>query len=789
MDAYTLVRLEYPKVLERIAARAILAQGAAAARALVPTDDADVLRTRADRIAEGIGLLEAGHDFGVERFEDPEGLLGRAAIEGAALLPAEFQTVAAVLRNARDLQKVLRTYRDAAPLLLKLAADLAPEPGLLAAIEKTIQPDGTVADDASPDLRRIRGAMHAVQARIRDRLERMAQDADLKPLLTGDYVTQRNGRYVIPVAAAQAGQVPGIIHDRSDTGVTVFVEPQALVTLGNELRSLASDEDREVQRILRELTGRVRAHLDPLRVTVRTLVLFDLVRAAAKYAHAHRMRLPGVATDGVLRIVQGRHPILEDALAEGGGRVVPLDFEVGGPVRAIAITGANAGGKTVGLKTIGLLALMARTGLPVPAAEGTAFPPLAQVLADIGDEQSIEANLSTFSGHMRRVKEILEKADARALVLLDEVGAGTDPVEGGPLACGVLKALHGRGAMTVVTTHLSAVKGFVHEHEGMENASVEFDPETLRPTYRLIVGRPGSSHALAIARRFGLPEDVLATAESLVDSHAIEMEGLLARLTVALKKAEADAAAAHRQRAEAEAAGKELAQRLDEFKRGRKEALRKAAEEARGLVENTRRELEEALRQARAAGADPGATKHIRRRVEEKRDLMKKKAAQLAPTVRGAIPVERLAEGQRVWIESMRRHGTVSRIDAKRRIVTVDAEGLVLEVEAAAIREPDEAAPPEPRPEGRTVVSRPAAVAPELDLRGQRADEARRRLETYLNEAALVDLGSVRIIHGFGTDALRKMVHDLVSGYPLVERFRYGEQGEGGRGVTVVTLK
>jgi len=790
MDVHTLERLEYPKVLARIAAHAVLAQGAEAARTLVPTDDTEVIRTRAERIAEGTALLEAGHDFGLERFEDPENLFDRAAIEGAALLPSELQTVAAVLRNARDLQKVLRLYREAAPRLMKLAADLAPEPDLLATLEKAILPDGTVADDASPELRRLRVAIAAVQTRIRERLERMAQNADLKTLLTGDYVTQRGGRYVLPVAAAQAAQVPGIVHDRSDTGVTVFIEPQALVTLGNELRSLAADEEREVQRILRELTARVRGHLDPLRLTAATLVTFDLVRAAARYGRAHRMRPAAVATDGVLRIVNGRHPILEDALTESGSRVVPLNFEIGGPVRAVAITGANAGGKTVSLKTIGLLTLLARTGLPVPADEGTAFPSLAHVLVDIGDEQSIEANLSTFSGHVRRVKEILGAADARTLVLLDEIGAGTDPIEGGPLACGILEALHARGSLCIVTTHLGQVKGFVHEHAGMENASVEFDPQTLRPTYRLIVGQPGASHALAIARRFGLPDDVLRTAEGLVDSRAIEMEGLLARLTTALRAAEADAAAARRQRGEAEEARQELARRLEDLKRDRKEALRRAAEEARGLVENTRRQLDEALREARAAGADTNATRHIRRRVEEQRDRIKKRAAELAPKTRQAIPLEALDEGRRVWIETMRRHGTVSRIDPKHRTVTVDAGGLTLEVEASAVREadPDDASSSS-APTAPKVIARTAAVGPELDLRGHRADEARRRLETYLNEAALAGLASVRVIHGFGTDAVRKAVHDLVHDYPLVAGFRYGESGEGGRGVTVITFK
>ena len=790
MNDHALARLEFDKVLDRLAARAVTSLGQAAVRALRPEASLEAVETRAARIAEGKALLDAGHDFSLERFDDPRGILERAAIEDAVLAPAEFLTVAAVLRNADDFQKTFRRLRDQAPLLWKLSSDLAPEPDLVRAIGAVIQPDGAVADGASPDLARIRRAMRDIEDRIRRRLEAMVKDADLKPFLTGDYITQRSGRSVIPVVAVQAGQVAGIIHDRSDSGATVFVEPESVVPLGNELRALAADEQREIRRILRDLTARVRGHVHGLRQTVATLTQFDLVRACALYGREHRMVRPALRAEGAMEIAGGRHPVLEEALAPSGGRVVPLDFRLGEGVRTVAITGANAGGKTVALKTIGLLALMAHAGLLVPADEGTAFPLLRDVLVDIGDEQSIEANLSTFSGHVQHVREVLAAAGERTLVLLDEVGAGTDPAEGGALGCAVLAALHQRGAMTVVTTHLGQVKGFVHEQAGMENAAVEFDPETLRPTYRLVIGRPGASHALTIARRFGLPDEVIRAAEGLVDSRAIEMEGLLARLTASLRKAEADAATARRQRAEADAACKELAQRLEELKRDRKEALRKAAEEARGLVENTRRAMEHALQEARRAGANAGGTRHLRRRVEQARDSLKAKAQELAPRPRRPIPLARLEEGQRVWVAPMNCPGTVSRIDKRRRKVTVEAGGVAIEVEAGGILEADEAvAGAEPPARGRTVIAPTGPVAPELDLRGQRADEARRRLETYLHAACLAGLGSVRIIHGFGTGALQQMVQEYLKALPLAESFRFGERAEGGRGVTVVQFR
>jgi DNA mismatch repair protein MutS2 len=810
MNAHTLERLEFGKVLDRIAAGCMLPLGAAAVRALAPLTDAEGIRTRADRIGEAAAILDQGHDFAVERFEDPGPILERAAIEDSALTAPDLQTVASVLRNARDLQRTFKRLRDAAPSLWKLSMDLAPEPDLLAAIERAIQPDGTVADGASEELRRIRRQVRDLQARIRKRLETLLQKADLKPFLTGDYVTLRNGRYVVPILATQAGEVPGIIHDRSDTGYTAFVEPQFLVGPGNELRSLTSDEEREIQRILRELTRAVRERLWGLRKTLRVLVEFDVVRAAARYARAHHMMRPVFAEDGRLRIIAGRHPILEDAIAGSGSTVVPLDFELGGPpreagpvayqsgdlggapgaaVRTIAITGANAGGKTVSLKTIGLACLMAQTGLMVPAKEGSTFPLLERVLVDIGDEQSIEANLSTFSGHIRHISEILSQAGARTLVLLDEIGAGTDPAEGGALACAILKALHDRGALTVATTHLGQVKGFVHEQEGMENAAVQFDPKTLAPTYHLIIGLPGASHALSIARRHGLPEEVLRTAEGLVDSRAIEMEGLLARLTAALKKAEADAAKARRERAEAEEARKELSGRLEELKRERKESLRKAVEEARGLVDNTRREMERAIEEARREGADAAAARQLRRKVEEKRASFKKKAVELAPKVRAGIPVDDLQVGRRVWVETMNRPGIVVRVDERRGKVEVNAEGLAIEVDAATLREPDAEAAPPPAPHGHTVVRRPVSVAPEVKLIGQHVEEAMRSLETYLNEACLAGLASVRIIHGFGTGALRDAVHAMLKKHPLIASFRYGEKHEGGRGATVAVLK
>jgi DNA mismatch repair protein MutS2 len=789
MDPHTLERLEFGKVLDRIAGGCMLPLGAAAARAIVPLTDPERIRTRAGRIAEAMTVLATGNDFAPERFEDPQPLLERAAIEDSVLSAAELQTVAIILRSARDLQRTFKRLHEAAPGLWKLAMDLAPAPDLLEAIERAIQPDGTVADNASDDLRRIRGEIRNLQERVRHRLETLLQKTDMKPYLTGDYITQRSGRYVIPVLATQAGEVPGIIHDRSDTGYTAFVEPQFVVAAGNDLRSLESDEQREVQRILRELTRGVREHLYALRATVAVLVEFDVLRAAARYASAHDMTRPAFADDGRLRLAGARHPILEDAVAAGGGKVVPLDFEIGGPIRTIAITGANAGGKTVSLKTIGLLCIIAQAGLMVPAKEGSTFPMLERVLVDIGDEQSIEANLSTFSGHIRHINGILSVAGQRTLILLDEIGAGTDPAEGGALACAILKALHDRGAMTVVTTHLGQVKGFVHEQQGMENAAVQFDLETLAPTYRLVVGLPGASHALAIARRYGLPQGVLATAEELVDSRAIEMEGLLARLTESLKKAEADAATARRERAEAEEARKKLAESLDELKRDRKAALRKAVAEAQGLVDNTRKEMERAIEEARRSGADATAAKQLRRKVEEKRTSFKKKAGELAPKVRAGIRIEDLEIGRQVWLDTMNRHGIVTRVDARRGRVEVNAGGLPIEVDAAALREPDAESAPPPTPAGRTVVHRPPSVAPEIKLIGLRVEEAMRSLETYLNEACLAGLGTVRIIHGFGTGALRDAVHALLKKHPLIESFRYGEPHEGGRGATVAVLK
>jgi len=789
MDAHTLERLEFGKVLDRIASGCMLPLGAAAARAIVPQADPERIRTRADRIAEGMTALATGNDFPPERFEDPQPLLDRAAIEDSVLAPAELQTVSIILRNARDLQRIFKRLHETAPSLWKLSADLAPAPDLLEAIEKAIQPDGTVSDDASDELRRIRREVRDLQERVRHRLETLLQKTDMKPFLTGDYVTQRSGRYVIPVLATQAGEVPGIIHDRSDTGYTAFVEPQFAVAAGNQLRSLESDEQREVQRILRELTRGVRERLYALRATVRALVEFDMVRAAARYARAHDMTRPVFADDRRLRLAGARHPILEDSLAAGGGKVVPLDFRVGGPIRTIAITGANAGGKTVALKTIGLVCLMAQAGLMVPAKDGSTFPLLERVLVDIGDEQSIEANLSTFSGHIRHTSSILSVAGEGTLVLLDEIGAGTDPVEGGALACAILKALHDRGAMTVVTTHLGQVKGFVHEQPGMENAAVQFDLETLAPTYRLVVGLPGASHALTIARRYGLPQDVLATAEQLVDSRAIEMEGLLARLTESLKKAEADAATARRERAEAEEARKDLAKRLEETKRERKEALRKAVAEAQGLVDNARKEMERAIDEARRKGADATAARQLRRKVEEKRTSFRKKAGELAPKTRAAVRIEDLRVGRRVWLEKMNCHGIVTRVDERRGKVEVSARGLPIEVDAAALREPDADAAPPPAPASHAVVRRPPSVAPEVKLIGLRVDEAMRALETYLNEACLAGLGSVRIIHGFGTGALRDAVHAMLKEHPLIESFRYGEPHEGGRGATVAVLK
>jgi DNA mismatch repair protein MutS2 len=640
-------------------------------------------------------------------------------------------------------------------------------PDLEEAIGEAIGPEGEVLDGASPELARIRRDRRIAESRLRDRLDEILRTPAIARMLRESLITPRGDRYTVPVRSEFRQQFPGIAHDQSSSGVTVFMEPLAVVPLGNRVRELAAAEHDEVARILAALSGAVGAVAEDLSRTLDALAGLDLIAAKARLSIEMAGSSPSLNVDGVLDLRSARHPLLS-------GTVVPIDARLGGERRTLIITGPNTGGKTVTLKTLGLLTLMAQAGLHIPAAPESEMAVFPQIYADIGDEQSIEQNLSTFSSHLGAIVEILHALEdhpldgRRALVLLDEVGAGTDPTEGVALARALIEALHAVGACTAVTTHYNELKAMPYTHPGMENASVEFDETTLRPTFRLLIGTPGRSNAFVIAERLGLDPRIVAQARSAVSRRDADLAGVFQSVA-----AERDA----------------LSREREALARERAECSRlRAQAELRSLVRRGRQELETLLADFRARPSQDAAQRaqlHLR-------DLAQASdayAAQGRPAPVG-LPPEDLRSGESVLVVSLGQRGVVQSAPDGRGEVEVQAGPLTLRVPVSDLRRlPPDAAGTPPEPVPAPGLRKTLATSATLDLRGLRAEDAIEELDKYLDDATLAGLARVTVIHGKGTGALRQAVRDHLSRHPEVAAFRLGAESEGGSGATIVDLQ
>ncbi|RME37324.1 MAG: endonuclease MutS2, partial [Thermoflexia bacterium] len=582
--------LELPKILDRLAAHTSFSASAEKARRLVPGTQAAEVRERLTTTAEARRFLKERPQTDLGDVRDLRPLV-EAARRSVLLSPADLLDIRQTLLVARRFRQIFAPLESAYPRLAAIVARLALCPKLVEAIGRALDNRGEVRDDASPALTRVRQELRATHDRLMDRLQRIIASPENQPYLQEPLITMREGRYVIPLKAEFKGRIPGIVHDRSASGATLFIEPLAVVELANTWRELQLQEEEEVRRILADLTARVAAFGEDLDRTVDALADLDLAFAAARYAEELNATEPTIlegrqSRDGArLRLLQARHPLLDPAT------VVPIDVVLDGESHVLVITGPNTGGKTVTLKTVGLLALMAQAGLHIPAAPGSALPVFNAVYADIGDEQSIEQSLSTFSAHLTNILSFLHRADERSLVLLDELGAGTDPAEGSALARALLETFRRKGALTFVATHYPELKAYAQLTPGVQNACVEFDPETLRPTYHLTIGLPGRSNAFAIARRLGLDEEIVRQAEALISREDRMTEGLLAdlhRLRLEAARARDEALAA---RAEARRLEEELQKRLAQIDEERAAILEAARREAQAEVERLREDL------------------------------------------------------------------------------------------------------------------------------------------------------------------------------------------------------
>ena len=826
MDDRTLRLLEFPKIRERVAAYALTAPGRERAGGLQPATDVETVRRSLQETAEA-GTLAAEGGVPLRGTTDIRDGLRRAQI-GAALEPAELLAMCDTLAVIRECKGFVLAHRERAPLLTDIARGMRTFETLERAIRRTVANDGSIPDNASPDLARIRREQRSAHARIREKLDDLVRGPDAR-MLQDPLVTTRGDRYVVPVRQEFKGQFPGVLHDQSSSGATAFMEPLAIVPLGNAIRELGIAEREEIIRLLRELVAQVAAETGQISLAYEALGKVDFAVAKALLAQSMRGALPRVRTDGVLRLPRARHPLLGQAGSEPGGGVVPIDVWLGEEFTTLVITGPNTGGKTVTLKTIGLLTLMAQAGLHLPADEGSEINVFPQVFADIGDEQSIEQSLSTFSSHMGAIAGILNqlgdssspsplegegrvRGPASALILLDEIGAGTDPTEGVALARSLIEHLHQLGVRTAVTTHYNELKALAYMHPGIQNASVEFDADTLRPTYRLLIGIPGRSNALSIAERLGLDAQIVERARDLLGPEVVAIDRVLSDIEADRKAYEYELAEASRHRQEASELRTRAEQELDRLRAERRLAAARLREEADALLIHARREVEAIVASLRA-GSGSQAVQEARARLRHLAEELASKAQ-----VDASPPGEPLAEvtpGQTVYVVPLNRTGTVLAVVDSRDEIEVETSAMRVKVRLSALRAPYQldpqrgsgdqqpgkssgtgrAAPtapvsPAPTPigSGTRASDLPRPVPTSLSLRGMTVDEAIPILDKYLDEAFVAGLRRVTIVHGKGTGALRKAVHDFLKNHPHVKSYRLGGKGEGETGATIVEL-
>ncbi len=786
MDTKSQQVLELPKVLERLAHRAAFSASKDLALSLAPVVNLDEARRRQKETSEARLLLSHTSELTVGGAHDVRPA-AEAAERGSVLEAPDFLDIKSTLISARTLRRFFEKREQQAPILFGLTQHLQTPDGLIDSISQVFNDQGDIADDASVDLAKIRRDLVVAKDRLMSKLQRMVNDPGVSSLLQESLITQREGRYVLPLRAENRGRMKAVVHDQSASGATLFVEPLDVVDLNNQVRELELAERDEIRRILTDLSALVGRERQAIAAIVSTLARIDLALAKGRFADAMRASEPILhpVSGGRVRLIRARHPLLDPE------SVVPIDLTLEDGIRGLVITGPNTGGKTVALKTAGLLALMAQCGLHLPAESGSELPLFDGIFADIGDEQSIEQSLSTFSSHLTNIVRILGQAGPGSLIVLDELGAGTDPQEGAALARALLEAFLSTAAAVLVATHYPELKAHAHASQSLRNASVEFDTETLQPTYHLTIGLPGRSNALAIASRLGLPDEVVDTARSLVTPEEVEAETLLNDIHQERERARAANEAASQARAEAEAQRSELADRLASIEDERLERLEAARLEAVSEVAQVRLELER-LRKELAAAAQPlEALQSVDNDVKSlEEELAQPYAREDTPESR---PDVTLRLGDRVRVRSIDAEGvlvdlgqTEAEVQIGRLRIRAQRDELSPAAEAAGSQKPHRKSGVSTRPSGAEVsVSAPPL---ELDLRGLTADEALVELDRRLDSAYLVGMPFVRIIHGKGTGRLRDVVRRALKDNAYVRGFEAGTPSEGGDGVTVARI-
>jgi DNA mismatch repair protein MutS2 len=797
MDAKSLQVLEYPKIRERLKSFCDFSASMELARQLEPTDSYDLALARLAETTEARRLFSVA-DVGIGGAHDIRPAVDLAA-RGGVLDPQQLLDVKSTLISCRELKKSLDRKMDEYPRLSQIAAGLPESHGIVDAITRILSDRGEVLDSASPKLATLRREIKIAHDRLMSRLQKYLTDSGNK--LQEPIITQRDGRYVIPLRAEFKGQIKAVVHDQSSSGATLFVEPLPVVELNNKVRELELQARDEERRILYELSAQVGEHATEFKYGVENLAMLDLVFAKAKYAEElkasepmlHPMtkdRRPKTGDDRppstVLCLMYARHPLLDPQT------VVPIDVDLKPGTRAMVITGPNTGGKTVSLKTVGLLALMAQSGLHVPAQSGSELPLFHDVFADIGDEQSIEQSLSTFSGHITNIIRILKQIDQRSLVILDELGAGTDPQEGAALARAILNHLLETGCTTLVATHYPELKTFAHSTEGVVNASLEFDIKTLRPTYHLTIGLPGRSNALLIAQRLGLSQPIIDSAKGEINPDNLRADKLLDDIRKERNRTSREREKLEKARARLETQTKELEKRLEKIEDERREVLAKARAEGELEVAVLKKNIESLKAQLRKARQPLEAIKSI----EDKLEAIEEKVEQ--PVERrprtedgGRSTVHRpLSLGERVTVSTLNAEGVVTALgesDAEVQIGSLRVRARLVDLVRKSSDQSSVISEVVAASNQRSAVS---AKSPglELNLRGKLVEDGLEELERYLERAYSAGLLFVRIVHGKGTGKLREAVRNALKSSPYVASFEEPKDNEGGAGVTVAKM-
>ena len=792
MNERALRVLEYPKIIDRLVQFAGSLPGKNLCRELVPSSDyGEILRLQQET-KDALARIYRKGSISFSGLKDMRGSIRRLEI-GSSMSTSELLDLAKILDVCSRVHSWAKEERDEEredDTLDPMLRALEPLPSLQREIRRCILSEEEIADDASPGLRQVRRSIGVTNEKIRSTLSSMV-NGSARVYLQDAVVTQRNGRFCLPVKAEHRSAIAGMIHDQSSSGSTVFIEPMAVVKLNNDLRELELQELKEIEAVLASLSNQAAENSELLVRNIQMLTELDFIFARAMLSRSYNGYAPEYNTEGIIDLHRARHPLLDPK------SVVPTDIRLGDGFDLLVISGPNTGGKTVSLKTVGLFTLMGQAGLHIPAAEHSRLSVFNEVFADIGDEQSIEQNLSTFSSHMTNIVSFWRQADEHSLVLFDELGAGTDPTEGAALAMAILSSLHARGIRTIATTHYSELKVFALSTPGVENGCCEFDVETLRPTYRLLIGIPGKSNAFAISRRLGLPEEIIEDAKNRISQEEENLEDVIADLEMRRLSLEENREIMERDRKEIEKLKGSLQSSQERLSGSREKILEKAREEAQAILREAKEYADETIRRYNKLGGDAGNAREMERERAKLREKMSAldshKAAPKQVQSTKQLRPEQLHLGDAVKVLSLNLKGTVSSLPDAKGNLFVQMGILRSQVKFTDLELIEEEAPVKKNSkgsgQGKIGMSKSSSVSMEINLLGQTTDEAITQLDKYLDDAYLAHLPSVRIVHGKGTGALRKAVHNYLRRQKHVDSFRLGEFGEGDSGVTIVKFK